>query len=269
MILLTGTSDLIQLVTAGTQTVNIHASWMDTSVGTQTPGRTNTIVNSATTTTLVGSPASFTERNVKTLIVTNTDVTAATITLQHFDGTTTVRIAPQIALPPGYTFMLEEDGWILVDTNGGRYEVPLSGRLLKTSVLTGGVTFTAGASTNSILHPHGGGRWGRSRVYFRRLGRVVRRWWGCGRVPREDRRGHSGHFVHLRDWGTRSGGVGSPRRHRRKHDFHRRGHYVHRLRRSGCGRSHCDGHGWDRVCWWGRRVGVYERGLEREWRPRR
>ena len=107
MILLTSTSDQLLLVTGGSQVVHVKADWMDLATGgVITPGHlanATGVVSSATTTTIVPSPASGVERNLKFLSVTNTDpTTAVSITLQHTDGTTPVQIGPKINLPPGY-----------------------------------------------------------------------------------------------------------------------------------------------------------------------
>ena len=150
MILLTSTSDLVQIVTSGTQAVNVHASWIDTSSGTQTPGRTNTLISSAATTPVVASPASSTQRNLKTLVISNTDASASdTVTVQHTDGTNVVRLL-SLTLPAGYTLTwTDEAGWILSDASGGRVETPLAGRFLKSTPLTSGTTFTTGPSTSA------------------------------------------------------------------------------------------------------------------------
>jgi hypothetical protein len=58
MILLTTSSDLIQIITGGTQQIKVHASYVDVNGSTVTPGRTNTAIASAATTTVVGGPGS-------------------------------------------------------------------------------------------------------------------------------------------------------------------------------------------------------------------
>jgi hypothetical protein len=152
MLLLTGTSDLIQVITSGTQALAVHASWVDATSTTVTPGRTNTAISTATTTTVVGSPAASTQRNVKHLSIRNKDASASdTVTVQHTDGTTVSELI-KLALPAGYTLTFNDQlGWILIDAGGGQIQTPLVGRLLKRTVLTSGTSFTTGASTNSIL----------------------------------------------------------------------------------------------------------------------
>lgn len=72
MLLLTSTSDLVRLVTGtATTTIEVHASYVDVNGTTITPDRKNTRITTATTTTIVGSPAASTQRNVKAIYVTN------------------------------------------------------------------------------------------------------------------------------------------------------------------------------------------------------
>jgi hypothetical protein len=71
-LLLTSTSDIVRLITsAAVSTMEVHTSYMDVNGTTITPGRTNTRITTATTTTIVGSPAASTQRNVKAIYCTN------------------------------------------------------------------------------------------------------------------------------------------------------------------------------------------------------
>lgn len=77
MLLLTATTDKIQLVTSSTATTDVHASYMDMTnvdppvVKGTTSGRLNTPITTATTTDIVAAPAASTIRNVKTLHIRN------------------------------------------------------------------------------------------------------------------------------------------------------------------------------------------------------
>jgi len=64
MLLLTSTSDIVRLITgAAASTIEVHTSYVDVNGTTITPGRTNTRITTATTTTIVASPAASTQRN--------------------------------------------------------------------------------------------------------------------------------------------------------------------------------------------------------------
>lgn len=71
MLLLTATTDTVEIVTAAAVTVDVHVSYMDYASGTVTPDRQNTAITTATTTTVVSAPAASTTRNVKTLTARN------------------------------------------------------------------------------------------------------------------------------------------------------------------------------------------------------
>ena len=123
MILLTSTSDIVRIVTASAvSTISVHASYVDNNAGVITPGRTDTAITSAATTTVVGSPGASVQRNIKGLYIENNNATASNVvTVQHFDGTTSVDII-SVTLLPGENLNYREDGsWSHKDANGGEY----------------------------------------------------------------------------------------------------------------------------------------------------
>lgn len=118
MLLLTGTSDLLRLVTSAAVGIDVQASWVDNNAGTITPGRTNTQISTATTTTLVGSPAASTQRTVKSLTVRNIDAANPnTVTVTHTDGTTTVTMF-KLVLLAGQTLQFNDAGWSVMNAAG-------------------------------------------------------------------------------------------------------------------------------------------------------
>lgn len=92
MLLLASTSDLLRVFTTAAIATDVHASWVDLSGTTVTPGRTNTAISTATTTTVVASPGSSTYRTVKTLLIRNRGASAQGVTVTHTDGTTSVEL---------------------------------------------------------------------------------------------------------------------------------------------------------------------------------
>ena len=128
MLLLTSTSDLIQVVTGSARTVHVHASWIDNAAGTITPGRTNTIITTAATTTVVGSPAASTQRNVQTLIIENTDSSLNdVITVRHTDGTTIVELFDYDLSPSGQITFMDGTGFFVTDNSGARITAGIQG----------------------------------------------------------------------------------------------------------------------------------------------
>jgi hypothetical protein len=119
MILLTSTSDKLQLVTSGTADIHVHASWMDYNGTTVTPGRTNSIITTATTTDVVAAPGASTQRNAKAVHIRNKHAaTSNTITIKHTDGTTVVELY-NVTLLAGETLeYVEGQGFRLYDAAG-------------------------------------------------------------------------------------------------------------------------------------------------------
>jgi hypothetical protein len=165
MILLNNVTSVLKIVTAGAQAIDVTADWMDDLSGTITPGTLNTQIASATTTTVVVSPAGSTSRNVKTLTIRNTDASASDlITVERYDGTTTCTMW-QFTLPAGYSWsMIGESPPVVTDAGGGQLVNPLAGRFLKRTMLTAtsSSTFTTGPNTNScyVRQVGGGGAGG-------------------------------------------------------------------------------------------------------------
>lgn len=123
MLLLTSTSDAVRLVTGtATSTIEVHTSYVDVSGTTITPGRTNTLITTATTTTIVGSPAASTQRNVKAIYCTNDSVgTSCVVAVEHTDGTNVVELISFVLLP-GENLGYREDGsWVHRDAQGAEY----------------------------------------------------------------------------------------------------------------------------------------------------
>lgn len=119
MLLLASTSDIIRVDTSGTPNIDVHTSWVDKNGSTITPGRTNTTISSATTTTIAGSPAASTYRTIKTIHIRNRHATTAnTVTVEHFDGTTGVELI-SLSLLAGYVLHYDEGaGWEILDALG-------------------------------------------------------------------------------------------------------------------------------------------------------
>lgn len=108
MILLTGASDVLRLVTTGTANLDVVAGYADHASGSISPGRSVVTIGSATTTNIVGSPGTNTQRTVRFLSVRNRHAsTANTITLQVFDGSTAYEIQ-KITLAAGEALIYDE-----------------------------------------------------------------------------------------------------------------------------------------------------------------
>jgi hypothetical protein len=93
MLTLISPSDVLQLVTTATaaQQATVHVSYVDWNGSYPIPGRQNTSVSSATTTTIVDAPGSGIQRNIKFINIFFLG-SSGFLTVQHFNGTTTVTL---------------------------------------------------------------------------------------------------------------------------------------------------------------------------------
>jgi hypothetical protein len=155
---LSTTASVLQIITGGAvNAITVQASWTDLFPNTLPPvspqaaigGGVNTVITTATTTTVVPSPGANTDRNVKFLLITNKSSAGCAITIQHFDGTNTVPIwipgvgGAGFVLQAGWVLEYNTDGngWVLYDQDG---KIQVSGPTIN---ITGGVFVQAGTQT--------------------------------------------------------------------------------------------------------------------------
>ena len=123
MINLTSTSDAIRVITSAAAQVEVHASWVDFNGTAVTPGRLNSpAITTATTTTVVASPGSGVQRNLKHLNITNDHATVScVVSVEHTDGTNIIELMA-FTLLPGENMIFGEDGhWSHRAANGSEY----------------------------------------------------------------------------------------------------------------------------------------------------
>lgn len=116
MILLTSTSDELRLVTTTDATLDVKVAWRDLASGVVTLGRANTLVSTATTTTIVASPGASTSRNVSHVSIRNRHASqGCTVTVVHrASGPVDVELL-SIRMRPGQQLIFEEhEGWRLM-----------------------------------------------------------------------------------------------------------------------------------------------------------
>ena len=117
--LLTTTSDVIQLVTGAAVNVDVAAEYADLTSGVVSAGRLLTKITTATTTTIVASPAASTARKVKELQIQNVHASSSVvITIQQYDGTNTVNLESITLLAGERIGYREATGYTLIGANG-------------------------------------------------------------------------------------------------------------------------------------------------------
>lgn len=117
MILLTSASDQLQLVTSSAANIDVHSTWVDTILasGTITPGRVNTLIAAAATTSVSGSPAASTQRNVKSLHVRNRHATlSCDVKVMHSDGVNVSQIYGNTLSPGNMIEYTDQAGFVVL-----------------------------------------------------------------------------------------------------------------------------------------------------------
>lgn len=115
MLNLVAPTAFVALVTgSAVNAIGVHASYVDIaqSGGTTTvsPKPQNTSITGATTTPVVSPPGAGVARNVKFLSINNSSALPCAVTVQHFDGATTVDVFGPVTLQAGYTIQYNSDG---------------------------------------------------------------------------------------------------------------------------------------------------------------
>lgn len=122
MLILDDSSSLVKVTTTGTADIDVHASGVDHTLSGDTFAAfvQNTLITTATTTTVVSTPASGKTRNVKYLNLKNDHASSAnTVTVSMTDGTTEVTMI-KVTLQAGEVLVMNDAGvWFVYDTNGG------------------------------------------------------------------------------------------------------------------------------------------------------
>jgi hypothetical protein len=150
MLLLTSTSDIIRVVTgASVSTITVHVSYVDNASGVITPLRTNTLITTAATTTVVPSPSAGVQRNVKQISITNNNATTSCqVTVQHFDGTNSTDLMGVI-VAAGENLVLDDNGvWHHHNPQGAEYTATATPPLLFNN---SSATVSAGYATDTLL----------------------------------------------------------------------------------------------------------------------
>lgn len=101
MINLTATTDVIDVVTDTTAAMDVHVSYVDYNGTTTTPGRQNTAIVTATTTTILSAPGASTQRNGKTINIRNKDASTTGNVTVRFNANGTICELHKASLRPG------------------------------------------------------------------------------------------------------------------------------------------------------------------------
>jgi hypothetical protein len=160
MLLLTSTSDKLQIITSAAVNVDVHASYVDYNGTTVTPGRLNSKISTATTTDVVGAPGSGTQRNVKTLHVHNIHASSSVIvTIQHTDGTNVIKLEEVTLLAAERVSYVEGQGFRVFDVNGVAKENSAAAVFVKALASDQSNSTTTPTNVTGLETPCGVGVW--------------------------------------------------------------------------------------------------------------
>lgn len=137
MIILTATTDNVQVVLAGNVTTNqlpCYASWRDITTTAYTPGRTLVNTNNTTDVNVVPAPAASTQRVADYIAIYNADTVAAVVTVK-FDANGTEYVLWKGTLNPNERVEYVEGAGFSVYTDAGAQRVQSATGLPATSVL--------------------------------------------------------------------------------------------------------------------------------------
>ena len=120
MLLLTTTTDFLQVLTGSALSTDWTSSYVDVTTAAFTPDSTQGNVATATSTTIVASPAASTQRQVKFLSIRNRDgVSTQTISIIKNAGAVQYRATPDIPLLPGESLQYVDGiGFQVFDSSG-------------------------------------------------------------------------------------------------------------------------------------------------------
>lgn len=158
MIQLTTTSEKLQVTPGTAGDLDITADAVDID-GTTVTVPTIAPINLTTTTTtdFVPAPTGTIKRRIKYIGIHNASATVTTLITITKVASVTVDLFTCTLLPK-WKLICKEGVWFVYDANGAVVTGPTGGRYLRTTVITGGTTFTTGADTETIrIRGVGGG----------------------------------------------------------------------------------------------------------------
>ncbi len=149
-IILSATNQSLQIITATAADIDIEASFNDLLSGVTTPGSSAANILTATTTTLVASPAASTQRTIVEMSIVNSDASLSQIvTVQKLVAAATFVLLTGIPLGPSERIEFTSDrGWRVFNAFGIE-KTPTTGPLVNTLINPGqfiGLAIDAGGS---------------------------------------------------------------------------------------------------------------------------
>jgi hypothetical protein len=114
----------LELITSSSATVHVSVSYVDADSTTYQPKESNSVINTAGTTTILSAPASNHHHGAKNLSVFNTHATASNTVVVQLNANSTLIELAQATLGPAESMQwTDAAGWCVLDAQGRRKEV--------------------------------------------------------------------------------------------------------------------------------------------------
>jgi hypothetical protein len=118
---ITNTNEVIELILGGnvvTSQASFLSAYNEISSSGMTPYETNGVSNNTTAVTIMGSPSSGNQRQLREVNIRNNDTASITLTIRY-NNTTNTRTIYRVVLQPNETLLYTQDnGWYVYDVNG-------------------------------------------------------------------------------------------------------------------------------------------------------
>lgn len=118
--IITNTNEVIELILSGnvvTSQASFLSAYNEISSSGMTPYETNGVSNNTTAVTIMGSPSSGNQRQLREVNIINNDTASITLTIRYND-TTNIRTIYRVVLQPNETLLFTQDiGWYVYDSS--------------------------------------------------------------------------------------------------------------------------------------------------------
>lgn len=116
--ILKSTTEVIRLITSASGSVDVQANFADHSSTAFAPSSLNTKITTATTTTIIGSPAASVQRQIKNIMIHNISTTVSnSIQVELFDGTNAFKVY-NLSLSPDEHCLYNGSEWLKYSPSG-------------------------------------------------------------------------------------------------------------------------------------------------------
>lgn len=118
MITLTNTTHILEVITGSASDIDVFVAYADHTTSGATLGDQQTLITTATTTTIVSAPAASTQRQIKHMIIRNTSATSNLVTVQKDISGTDYELFEATLAQNEQIVFVDGNGWAEYNSNG-------------------------------------------------------------------------------------------------------------------------------------------------------